>query len=150
MSTSLSLFFLIFALETQNQAESPSDQADKNERRAEQNRQAQRAFRRRRAVYIRELEEKARTLVAVEPEIGMMRAENMDLKYAFDSLNEEIRRLKEIQGLELDPTQQTESLHPIDSLAEISDEEGFQPLPQIEPANPSDFNYGDDEHLYDY
>lgn len=75
-----------------------------------------------------------------------MREENVELKQAFDSLNDEIRRLKEIEGSEVD---QGESLQPIDSLVEISDEEGFQPLPKLEPISQSDLNLADDDQ-YDY
>ncbi len=79
-----------------------------------------------------------------------MRQDNVDLKYAFDSLNEEISRLKQLQDSESDWRLHSEPLKPIHSLAEISDDEGvfnYDGLPHLH-ANSS--NLMEDQPQYEF
>ncbi len=72
------------------------DQQEKMEKRAQQNREAQRAFRRRKALYIQDLEDKARRLAAIEPELQKLQKENRKLKKAFDIMRQQLTYYKSV------------------------------------------------------
>ncbi len=72
------------------------DQQEKMEKRAQQNREAQRAFRRRKALYVQDLEEKARKLSHTEPELNKLQKENRKLKKAFEIMRQQLNYYKSV------------------------------------------------------
>ena len=63
-------------------------------KRAAQNREAQRAFRLRKALYIQDLEGKAQTLASIEQQVANLSKENKKLKKGFDILKAQVSHYK--------------------------------------------------------